>query len=336
MTDAWTREGHSLARRSTTCVEAWSEALLVVAAKRRDVVVVVNDSVGSSGLAKFAQRFPDQFVNVGIAEQNLVSVAAGLSTAGKTVFVSSAAAFLTGRALEQIKIDIAYAGANVKLIGQSPGVSYGELGSTHHAIEDITWMAALPRMSVIAPSNPAEMASAVMWAADWPGCAYLRVPRRTYGTTPDSPSDFAFGRATVLREGREVTLLATGATTGLAVDAGEALANLGVDARVLSVSTIKPLDSAAVLDAATTTGGLITIEDGLVSGFGSQVAALTAERHPVAMRRIGLLDFAPIGSDEFILQHAGITAQGIQSAAMALLRGDVSSGIRGDCEATEE
>jgi transketolase len=317
---AGSQEDRSPDHSSTSCVEAWGHALVSVAAQRSDVVVVVNDSISSSGLATFAERFPDRLINVGIAEQNLVSVAAGLAFAGKTVFVSSAAAFLTGRALEQIKIDIAYAGANVKLVGQSPGVGYGDLGSTHHAIEDITWMTALPGMAVVAPCNPSEMASAVRWAASSPGCVYLRVPRRTYGAALCSPADFVLGQATVLRQGSDIALLATGAATGLAAEAGDALANLGVEAHVLSISTIKPLDEAAVLDAARTTGRLITIEDGLVCGFGSQVAAVTSERHPVTVRRMGLNDrFAPVGSDTFILEQMGVTVRGIQSVAMSLL-----------------
>lgn len=308
-----------LTRQPLSCVEAWSIALEAAAIRDQNVMVVVNDSISSAGLGAFLRRFPERVIDVGIAEQNLVSVAAGLSAAGKTVFVSSAASFLTGRALEQIKIDVAYAGANVKLIGQSPGVSYGPLGPTHHAIEDITWMSALPGVPVIAPSNPAETMSAVTWAASWPGCVYLRVPRKLYGDPATSPTAFNFGRATVLRAGRDVTLLATGATTGLAVTAAERLAIEGMDAQVLCMSTVKPLDTDQLLDAACRTAGVVTVEDGLVTGLGASVAAFLSERHPAPIRRIGFHDqFATIGSDDTILRRAGIGVSQIVAAARSL------------------
>jgi transketolase len=308
------------ARESSSCLEAWSLALESVAARDGRVVVLVNDSIGSAGLGRFVRRFPDRVVDVGIAEQNLVSVAAGLALSGRKVFVSSASSFLTARALEQIKIDVAYAQADVKLIGQSPGVGYGPLGPTHHAIEDITWMSALPGLPVIAPSNPAETAAAVTWAASQPGCAYLRIPRKLYGTAVRSPDSFTFGRATTVRAGRDVTFVSAGATVGLALAAAEDLAAEGVDARVIAMSTVKPLDTEQLLDAAATTAGIVTVEDGLVTGRGGAVAAFLSERCPSPVRRIGFCDaFAGVGDDQALLEQAGIGATGIAAAARSIL-----------------
>ncbi|MGW4368022.1 transketolase family protein [Nocardia takedensis] len=304
-----------------SCVEAWSAALESAADQNPNIVVLVNDSVASSGLVRFSRRFPDRIINVGIAEQNLVSVAAGLAAAGKIAFVSSAASFLTGRALEQIKVDVAYARANVKLVGQSPGVSYGRLGPTHHAIEDISWISALPGIPVIAPVNPLETMSAVKWAAESPGAVYLRIPRTLYGDTPDEPAVFDFGRATTLQYGRDVTLVATGATAGLAVRAAQRLACDGLDCLVLCMSTVKPLDTETLLDAVGRTAGVITIEDGLVTGLGAAVAAEVVERKPTLVRRIGFRDcFGTVGSDEAILKDAGVDVDQIVIAARELCR----------------
>lgn len=302
--------------RPSTCLDGWSRALEQLAREDPSVLVVVNDSVSSSGLRGFADRHPERVINVGIAEQNLVSVAAGLAHAGKTVFASSAAAFLTGRALEQIKIDVAYARANVTLIGQSPGVGYGPLGITHHAIEDLAWMAALPGMPVIAPTTPEETRASVLWAGRRPGCAYIRVPRALYGDRLTEPSTFTFGAATVLRPGDDVTIVACGATAGLAVAAGDGLARRGVRARVLAMSTVKPLDETALLQALRDTAGIVTVEDGLVAGLGAAVAAFAAEHRPRPMRRIGFRDeFACLGTDEFALSRGGITVDDIVTAA---------------------
>ncbi|MFE6184694.1 transketolase family protein [Streptomyces sp. NPDC056465] len=309
-----------VAEQPSNCRDAWSLALEAAAARDDRVVVLVNDSIGSAGLEGFSRRFPERVIDVGIAEQNMVSVAAGLATTGRTVFVSSAASFLTGRALEQIKVDVAYTRANVKLIGQSPGVGYGPLGSTHHAIEDISWMSALPAVPVVAPSNPAETASAVAWAAGWAGCVYIRVPRRLYGTPSTSPETFTFGRATVAREGPDITLVATGAITGLVTEAAELLATEGIDARVLLMSTIKPLDPGPLLDATLGGAGIVTVEDGLVTGLGASVAAFLSEHLPTPMRRIGFHDaFAGTGDDHTLLERAGISVAGIAAAARSLM-----------------
>ena len=309
----------SLVGQPMTCIDAWGLALASAAAREQSVVVLVNDSISSAGLGTFAKRFPDRVIDVGIAEQNLVSVAAGLAMAGKTVFVSSAASFLTGRALEQIKIDVAYARTNVKLIGQSPGVSYGPLGPTHHAIEDITWMSALPGVPVVAPSNPAETMAAVSWAASWPQCVYIRIPRKLYGNPPALPTTFEFGRATVVRAGCDVTLLTTGAAAGLAVAAADILALERIEAQVICMSTVKPLDTDQLLDAATKTAGIVTVEDGIVNGLGGSVAAFLAEQRPTPIRRIGFRDqFATLGVDDAILERAGIGVNEIASAARSL------------------
>jgi len=302
------------------CRDAWVDALVELAAADDRIVAVVNDSVGSSKLGPFQQRFPERLVNVGIAEQDMVGVGAGLANGGKIPFVSAAACFLTARAMEQIKVDAAYSQHHMVLVGQSPGMAYGELGPTHHSIEDLAWLRTIPGLTVIVPSDPAETAQAVRWAAAHDGPVFIRVSRM--GVPDVNPAGYQFvpGRAVTLRQGGDVTLAATGAVVGRALDAAQLLQAEGIDARVLSVPTIKPLDEAAVLAAARETGGIVTVEEALTSGLGGAVAELVVRHAPVPMRMVGVPDtFAPTGSVEWLLDHFGISATGVSAAARELL-----------------
>jgi transketolase len=296
-------------------------AALVELAEADDrVVAVVNDSVGSSKLAPFQQRFPERLVNVGIAEQDMVGVGAGLANGGKIPFVSAAACFLTARAMEQVKVDAAYSQHHVVLVGQSPGMAYGELGPTHHSIEDLGWLRTIPGLTVIAPSDPEETAQAVRWAAGHTGPVFLRVSRM--GVPAVNPPGYRFeaGRAVTLRDGSDVTLAATGVVVQRALDAAELLATDGISARVLSVPTIKPLDETAVLAAARETRGIVTVEEALTSGLGGAVAEVVVRHAPVPMRMVGVPDtFAPTGSVEWLLDHFGISATGVVEAAREVL-----------------
>lgn len=302
------------------CRDAWVEALVELAAEDDRVVAVVNDSVGSSKLGPFQQRFPDRLINVGIAEQDMVGVGAGLANGGKVPFVSAAACFLTARAMEQIKVDAAYSQHHVVLVGQSPGMAYGELGPTHHSIEDLAWLRTIPGLTVVVPADPEETRQVIRWAAGHDGPVFVRVSRM--GVPDVNPEGYRFvpGRATVLRDGGDVTLAATGTVVARALAAAELLAADGVDARVLAVPTIKPLDEDALLAAARETRGIVTVEEALVSGLGGAVAELLARRAPAPMRMVGVHDaFAPTGSVEWLLDHFGITAPGVADAARELL-----------------
>lgn len=302
------------------CRDAWVETLLELAAEDERVVAVVNDSVGSSKLGPFQQRFPDRLINVGIAEQDMVGVGAGLADGGKVPFVSAAACFLTARAMEQIKVDVAYSQHHIVLVGQSPGMAYGELGPTHHSIEDLAWLRTIPGLTVVAPSGPEETRQALRWAAGHDGPVFVRVSRM--GVPDVTPEGYTFvpGQAVTLRDGSDVTLVATGTVVSRARAAAELLAADGIDARVLAMPTIKPLDEGALVAAARQTQGIVTVEEALVSGLGGAVAELLARTSPARMRMVGVADvFAPTGSVEWLLDHFGISAVGVAAAARELV-----------------
>jgi transketolase len=303
------------------CRDAFAAALEDIATHDTRICAVVNDSVGSSKIPNFGKRFPDRLINVGIAEQTMVGLAAGLANSGKIPFVCAAACFLTGRALEQIKADVAYSDANVKLVGMSPGMAYGELGPTHHSIEDLAWIRAIANMTVIVPADPIETDQAVRAVAEYRGPVFLRVGRTPVPRVHDDQYRFEIGRAALLRDGQDVTLIANGTMIGRALDAAEALAAQVVQARVLNMSTVRPLDKEAVL-AAAETGGIVTVEEHTIyGGLGGAVAEVVVTNRPVPMRILGVPGvFAPTGSATWLLDHFGLTAQGICNAALELVR----------------
>jgi transketolase len=282
---------------------------------------VVNDSIGSSKLDAFKKAFPDRLINVGIAEQDMVGVAAGLANGGRIPFVSAAASFLTARALEQIKADVAYSDRNVKLCGMSPGMAYGELGPTHHSIEDIAWLRAIDNMTIVVPADPVETAAAMRWAAATDGPAFIRVSRMSVPQV--YPDDYTFrpGKATTLRDGGDITLISNGTVLWRALVAAEHLEAGGIEARVLSMPTVKPLDVDAVIAAAAETGGIVTAEEATTAGgLGGAVAETLAQRHPARMRILGVPEFAPTGSAGYLLDRYGMSPEGIAGAARELLR----------------
>lgn len=300
------------------CRDAWASTLEALAAADPRIVAVVNDSIGSSKLGSFQKRFPDRLINVGIAEQTMVGVAAGLANGGKIPFVSAASCFLTGRALEQIKADVAYSGFNVKLIGQSSGVAYGELGPTHHSIEDLAWLRVL-NLTVIVPSDPWETTEAVRWAAAHDGPAYIRLSRMPVPALAVPARLFRMGQAEVVRTGSDVTIIASGTTVHLAAVAADLLAAEGYEARVLNMATIHPLDEAA-LAAAAKTGAIVTVEEAaLCGGLGGAVAEYTAGHQPVPVERLGFSGFQPTGSVAHLFAQNGLTPQGIAAAARRAL-----------------
>jgi len=304
------------------CRDAFAAALEDIATRDPRICAVVNDSVGSSKISNFGKRFPDRLINVGIAEQTMVGLAAGLANTGKIPFVCAAACFLTARALEQIKADVAYSDANVKLVGMSPGMSYGELGPTHHSIEDMAWLRAIANMTVIVTADPIETDQAVRAVAEFRGPVFLRVGRTPVPQVHDDQYHFEIGKAARLRDGQDVTLIANGTMVGRALAAAETLAAQGIEARVLNMSTVRPLDTDAVLAAATETGGIVTIEEHTTyGGLGGAVAEVVVTHHPVPMRILGVPGvFAPTGSATWLLDHFGLTAEGISSAALELVK----------------
>ena len=303
------------------CRDSYIRALEDMAAEDARICAVANDSLSSAKLKSFKGKFPDRFVNVGIAEQNMVGVGAGLANGGMIPYVCGAGCFLTARALEQIKADLAYSKWNVKLCGMSPGMAYGQLGPTHHSIEDLAWTRVLPNMTVIVPADPVETTAVMHYSREHEGPMYLRIARMPVPRVHDDGYKFQLGKAVRLREGTDVTLIACGVMVSRAVDAADALASRGVSARVLNMSTIKPLDREAVLDAARTTRGIVTAEEAFaVGGLGGAVAEVLVQEHPAPMRLLGVPDsFPPTGTAQFLLEHFGLTAMGIENAAMQLL-----------------
>jgi transketolase len=299
------------------CRDAFAATLEELAAADPRVVAVCNDSLGSSKLGRFQQRFPERLINVGIAEQTLVGVGAGLANGGRLPFVCGAACFLTARALEQIKADVAYSARNVKLCGMSSGLAYGELGPTHHSIEDMAWLRAIADLTVIVPADPLETAQAVRAAAAHVGPVFLRISRMGVPAVHPDGYRFEIGRGACLRDGSDVTLIANGTLVCRALEAAELLRRDGVAARVLNLSTVRPLDREAITRAARETGAIVTVEEHTVmGGLGSAVAEVVVTSHPVPMRLLGIPGvFAPTGSPEFLLDHFGLNAAGISAAA---------------------
>ncbi|MGC3939003.1 transketolase family protein [Roseobacter sp. EG26] len=303
------------------CRDAFTSTLEVLAAANSDIVAVCNDSVGSSKLGGFREKFPSRLINVGIAEQNMVGVGAGLANGGKLPFVCAASPFLTGRALEQIKADVAYSQANVKLVGISSGMAYGELGPTHHSIEDFAWIRALPGVPVIAPADRIETAAAVRWAVDHDGPCFLRLSR--VGVPDILPHDHVFelGESNVLMEGNDVTLIANGVLTHRALAAASLLEDRGLSARVLNMACVRPIDNEAIVRAASDTAAILTCEEHTIfGGLGSAVAEVVVDECPVPMKRLGVPGvFAHTASANRLLDDFGMSPEGIANSALELI-----------------
>lgn len=303
------------------CRDAFVQTLEALAAQDDRIVAVVNDSVGSSKLGAFRDRFPDRLINVGIAEQNMVSVGAGLANGGKVPFVSGAGCFLTARAMEQIKVDCGYSQANVKLCGISSGVAYGELGATHHSIEDVSWLRAIDKLTVIVPADPWQTAEAVKAAVAHDGPVYLRLSRMPVPALDRTEARFAIGEAELLRRGADVAIIATGTLVHHALAAADALATEGIAAQVVNMATVSPIDEAAILRAAQT-GAIVTAEEGLAhGGLGGAVAEVCARHAPVRMRMLGFPGFLPTGSAAWLMEEYGLSASGIAATVRELLSG---------------
>ena len=303
--------------------QAICDTLLARAAQDKDIVVLCSDSRGSASLSRFADTFPDQFVEVGIAEQDLVSIAAGLARCGKKAFAASPACFLSTRSYEQAKVDCAYSNTTVTLIGISGGVSYGALGMSHHSAQDIAAMSALPNMRVYLPSDRFQTAKLVEALLQDEKPAYLRVGRNAVEDVyTEDACPFAMDKATWLREGEDVAIIACGEMVRPALDAAEALAAEGITATVLDMYCVKPLDKEAVLRAAQKAKAVLTVEEHApYGGLGSMVAQVVAENCPRKVKNLTLPD-APVitGTSKEVFAYYGLDAAGIPAAARELVR----------------
>lgn len=302
---------------------AYGEMLVELADKYPELVVLDADLAGATMTKGFAQACPDRFFDMGIAEANMIGVAAGLAACGKKPFANSFAMFTAGRAYEQVRNSVAYPGLNVKCVGSHGGISVGEDGATHQCIEDLALMSAIPGMLVLNPCDAHEMRQTVQALIEYKGPAYLRLGRMAVETVTDSVPGYKFelGRAAALREGSDLTICATGLMVQRALAAAELLAGEGVSARVLDFHTIKPLDGEALLAAARETGCIVTTEEhSIVGGLGAAVASFLAERCPVPVLRHGVRDvFGRSGKAEQVLEAYGLTPAGIVETARAAL-----------------
>ena len=302
---------------------AFLNELYELAQQDRRIVFVTGD-LGFSVVERFRDELPDQFLNAGVAEQNMTGMAAGMALSGKIVFTYSIANFPTLRCLEHIRNDVCYHGANVKVVSVGGGFAYGSMGATHHATEDLGIMRMLPGMTVVAPGDPVEARAATRAVVAHEGPCYLRLGKAGEPVVHESPIDFELGKAILVREGDDVALVSTGGMLHSAVRVAEALAADGISARVLSMHTLKPLDDDAVLDAARSLAALVTIEEHSVSGgLGGTVAELLAESDGLRARfkRVGLPPrFSPrVGSQEFLLTENGLDVDSIGQRIRELL-----------------
>ena len=295
------------------------EVLMEKAAEDRDIVVLCSDSRGSASLAPFAKEFPEQFVEMGIAEQDLVSVAAGLAIAGKKAYAASPACFLSTRSYEQAKVDVAYNESNVKLIGISGGVSYGALGMTHHSCQDIAALAALPGMRVYLPCDRFETRKLMEALLQDEKPAYIRVSRNPSKDVYNENISFTMDRAKVIRQGRDVMFVACGEMVVNAIEAAILLKGKGIDAGVLDMYCVKPLDEKTLLAAARRTKLLVTVEEhDIYGGLGSMVASVIAREHPMRVLQFALPDEHLVGgTDRDIFRHYGLDAEGLAAAVMS-------------------
>lgn len=301
--------------------DAYGQALAELGAVNDKVVVLDADLSKSTKTNDFKKLFPERFFNIGIAEQNLMGTAAGFAAAGKIPFASSFAVFAVGRAYDQIRNSIAYPRLNVKIAATHAGLTVGEDGGSHQMLEDIALMRAVPNMTVIVPADGVETKQAVLAAAAYDGPVYIRLGRPKVPVLFGDDYKFEIGKGVVLRDGSDVTLVATGIMVSKAVEAAEALATEGVNAAVVNISTIKPLDDALLITMAQKTGAVVTCEEhNIYGGLGSAVAEVLVENYPVPMARVGVEDsFGESGLPDQLLEKYGLTVENIVKKAKAVI-----------------
>ncbi|EGT3687455.1 TPA: transketolase family protein [Clostridioides difficile] len=308
---------NNVANRKVIC-----DALVDIAKYDKDIIVLTSDSRGSASMSEFAELYPEQFVEVGIAEQNLVGIASGLASCGKKTYVASPACFLSMRSIEQIKIDVAYSKNNVKLIGISGGISYGALGMTHHSLQDIAVTRAIPDIQVLLPADRYETKKMIqeLYKSDIP--AYIRIGRNPVEDVYENEDfDFKIGRANELHSGNDITVIATGETVRIALDAAIELEKHGIECRVINMHTIKPLDKEAIIKSSKETKGIITIEEhSIYGGLGAAVSEVVVQNIPVKMQVLGIADESPIsGNSKEVFNYYGLNSENIVKIAKEML-----------------
>lgn len=294
--------------------EAYGKALVQLAKTNKNVVVLDADLSKSTKTADFKEVCPERFFNMGIAEANMMGVAAGLSTCGKIPFVSTFAMFAAGRAFEQIRNSLCYPRLNVKVCATHAGLTVGEDGASHQAIEDLALMRSIPNMTVICPADDVETEAAIKAIAEFEGPCYVRLGRLPVSTINDAKTyEFKLGKGVTLKEGNDVTIIATGIMVQTALEASDILANEGINARVINIHTLKPLDTELLVNAAKETNAIVTVEEhSIIGGLGSAVSEALGEEYPVPVLKVGVNDvFGESGKPEELLKAYGLTAEAI-------------------------
>lgn len=302
--------------------EAYGKALVELGRENPDVVVLDADLSRSTMTQLFAREFPGRFFDCGIAEQNMVGIAAGLAASGKLPFASTFAVFVPGRCFDQVRMSIAQPGLNVKLVCTHGGISVGEDGTSHQAIEDLALIGALPGFSVIVPADAIETVQAVRAAAVTNGPFYIRLPRPKLPLVYAEDYRFQLGQAVTMRQGGDATIIAMGVMLRAALEAAQSLKEEGIDCRVLNMSTLKPLDEAAIIKAAVETGAIVTAEEHLEhGGLGSAVARVVAQHQPVPVELVAIKNtYAKSGKPAELLERHGLTARDIESAVHGVVK----------------
>ena len=301
--------------------EGYGDALVELGREHNDIIVMDADLAGATRTGTFKKVFPDRFFNAGIAEANMVGVAAGLASCGKTVFASSFAMFATGRAYEQIRNSVAYPQLNVKIAASHGGISVGEDGATRPCIEDLALMRVIPNMAVLNPADYFETKKAVKAAYEWDGPVYLRFGRLAVPVIFDETYPFEIGKGVQLKDGNDVTIVATGLMVNEAMIAAEQLLNEGIHARVINMASIKPIDRDILITAAAETGAIVTAEEhSIIGGLGSAVAEVLAETRPTPILRVGVEDtFGMSGPAWDLLEKFGLCAANVAAKAKQVM-----------------
>ncbi len=299
--------------------DAYGKALVELGKERKDIVVLDADLSGSTRTGLFAKEFPERFFNIGVAEQNMMAVAAGLASCGKTVFVSTFAIFATGRAWEQVRNSVAYNKFNIKIVATHAGLTVGPDGSSHQALEDIALMRVIPNMNIIVPCDGPQTRDAIIASMKENGPFYIRLGRAKF-VTIENKGEFKFGKAQVLTEGSDVAIIACGGLVNEALIAAENLLKKGVKCRVINVHTIKPLDKEAVLDAARKTRAIVVCEEHMVvGGLASAVQEVAAENHPVKVVCLGVKNrYGQSGEPDELLTEYNLRSADIENAVLGL------------------
>ncbi len=309
-------------RREVSPREAYGETLVELGKENLDIVVLDADLSRSTMTQTFAREFPERFFDCGIAEQNMIGIAAGLAASGKIPFASTFAVFAVGRCFDQIRMSIAYSGLNVKLVATHGGISVGEDGASHQSIEDLSLICSLPGFTVIVPADAIEAVQAVRVAAANYGPFYIRLCRPKMPLVYDDSYRFNLGKAVTMRQGNDTTIIAIGTMVNPALEAADSLKQEGLDCCVLNMPTLKPIDEAAIIKAAADTGAIVTAEEHLEhGGLGSIVAQIVARHQPVPMEFVAIKDtYAKSGKPAELLQRYGLTAKDIKQAVCRVVK----------------